>query len=398
MSLKLSKKEFALLDQVTNSLWSFLMMRILYSESDARQIALLGMTLIFAYSCSGFLRSKFVHPLYGGFGIEYQFEKFDALPILKGHLLRYFSVFISVFVIFLGLNSRGSIRFLFELVILMSSIVLLDFLRSFLQLNCDFFFAVFANILGIVVFLSFIKLESKNFFHLDTLDTIDFWIISNLVVSLLILVSLKILTTVSTSLISPTNDLASNFAKISSLSIIEFVQGRFFNLVGSAVLLQISEQIAANLVLALFIYSTLPFSVINGLSPYYLRNRKVADGNLSLAKYFGYICIATIIMPMITVISPSALDTIFGSAQQTQPGLIFVVILMVMQKSHESARSLDSMIRISAVRYSSAKIFIAMSVYLVAPISLGFGNTSLGLLILIVVLIAQIIFLRKSEK
>ena len=398
MSLKLSKKEFALLDQVTNSLWSFLMMRILYSESDSRQIALLGMTLIFAYSCSGFLRSKFVHPLYGGFGIEYQFEKFDALPILKKHLPRYFSVFVTVFVIFLELNSTRSIRFLFELIILMSTIVLLDFLRSFLQLNCDFFFGVFANFLGMVVFFSLIKLETNNSFNLNTLSPIDFWIISNLVVSLLILVFFKILTIVSTSLILPSKDLASNFEKISSLSIIEFVQGRFFNLVGSALLLQISEETAANFTLALFIYSTLPFSVINGLSPYYLRNRKVAEGNLPLGKYFGYICVSALIMPMITVISPIALNTIFGSVQQTQPGLIFFVILMVAQKSHESALSLDSMIRISAVRYSSAKVIITLSVYLVAPISLGFGNTSLGLLILIVVIIAQIILLRKSEK
>ena len=398
MTSKLSTKEFALLDQITNSFWSFLMMRILYSESDARQIGFLGMTLIFAYGCSGFLRSKFVHPLYGGFGIRYQTEKFNPLPILKGHLPRYFILYISLFIVFLKLNSTRSSRFLFELVVLMISIVLLDFLRSFLQLNSDFIFAVLANILGICVYFLLIKFESYKSLHLEAFNPIDFWIFSNLVVAFGIMIFLMTLTIRNDTLISPLQNLALNYEKISTLSKIDFVQGRLINLAGNSILMKFNEQMAANLTLALFIYSTLPFSVINGLSPYYLRNRKLINSKLSLRKYLSYISFATLIMPIFTVISQSSINVIFGTNQQTQISLIFFVILMVFQKFYESATSLDSMIQLSVLRYSSIKVIITINVYLVAPITLGLGCNALGIFILVAVIITQILFLRKSEE
>jgi len=392
MRVILGKKEFALIEQVTNSLWSFLAIRMVYSQNELREIALVGITIIFAYSCSGLLRSRFVYPLYEDFADTHEGKKYNFMPILKAVVPKYFIAFTLVFSIYFEFNDGITDRLRFELAALMCSIVLLDFQRSFLQLNSKYFLAISTNILSICLLLILAGINSAAEVSSIGVQTLDLWIVSNLSASGFI-ISISKRNNMGSAL-SPLADITKNFKKIRNISTIESFSSRGLQLIGTAILLRISEQEAAHLTVGLFIYSTIPFSILNGLSPYYLRNRRIVEGNLSFSKYFSLICFGMSIFPCLSLISPKSLDFIFGSNFQIPQLVVLFVLLMVIQKTHESAKSLDFMIGTSPKWYMLTKLIITVNLYLIGPILLGMGFALLANLILLVVTLSQIIVMK----
>lgn len=398
MTSKASKKILSLGDQLTNSLWSFFMMRMVYSNFQGRDIALFGITVIFAYSCSGLLRSKYVYPFYGTFRDNDVNVKFDIFEILNISTIKYLSIFTITFFAYLQVNNPKSMNFTLELCTLMISIVLLDLFRSLIQLNADFFFAIFINIVGFLLFLGLqvvqLRISTSNIIF----SSIDSWIICNFIVSL---IAFRFLQRLRKNHINNTSTFSVstlNLEKISNLSQNEFIFNRIMNLIGSSLLIQMNLQNSVGLTLALFAYSTLPFSVLNGLSPYYFRTRGKSASEFPLNRFFSYIGVSSLVVPIISIFLPNFFSYVFGFMPSASQNLLLIALLIVAQKSHESATSLDFMIASSKKRYIKVKLMIALVVNLIVPFFLGLGAIHLSAITLIALIVYQSRSLRRSTK
>jgi hypothetical protein len=388
--LKLNRIALSLVEQISNSFWSFLALRFAYTERVDKEIALLGITIMFSYSCSGLLRSKFIYPLFSEFGEKNSEVKFNMLELLNWRILRYLLLCTTILGIYLESQISFTEDIYFELLILACSIVFLDFLRGFMQLNSEFMPLLLTNTLGLIVFITCSQIADQSVLAEVDIRYIDIWTLTNLIGCGLLFLMLVKKSRVKTIFLSPTNDVSTKIDEFSRLSIFDFVIGRGLNLVGTAILLQISASAASALTLALFVYSTLPFSVLNGLAPQYLRNRKVVDARFTMKKYLSTIGLAAFAIPVVDFISPDSFLFVFGFKSELPTLTIIFVLCMVFQKSYESAKSLDFMMTSSSLRYITTKTLLNIAIFVVSFLLMGLGYEVLAIFVLTISIFIQI--------
>jgi hypothetical protein len=159
-----------------------------------------------------------------------------------------------------------------------------------------------------------------------------------------------------------------------------------------------NERMAASITLALFFFTTIPFSVLNGISPLYLKNRNQKENHVTTRDFFLWILMAASMVPILQVASPNLFAFIFGKTSLIQNWLIVFVLLLVAQKSYDSARSLDCMMNISFKLYISGKFGVAIVLNLVCPILLGFGQMFPACSLLIFVFACQVFVMERTRK
>ena len=386
---------FSLLDQVTNSIWTFISLRLVYSSSSNKEIVLFGLTYLFSYSCSGLLRSKYVNPLYASIDGKDLELKFNIVPLLRLKLFFYFLCSGFLFMLFISTNQGYINRQTFELLTLMLTIVLLDFFRSFLQLNGDFLFSVLINCLGLTILLVLWKIEeSRKVFDLNVLDA---YVISNITAIISLAIFFSRIHLANVAILSPLINKSLGYSKLAYLSVFEFALSRIVNLAGQAILLKINQEVAASLTIGLFIYSTFPFSVLNGLSPVYLKFRNFDGQGISARSYFALISAAIFSVPLVSVFWPAGVNIFFGSNKELPKSIVLFVILMVAQKTYDSARSLDCMLNFPTKKYLILKSLIYSLVYLCFPLALVFREPFVASALLFALIISQVYIMERGR-
>jgi hypothetical protein len=111
-----------------------------------------------------------------------------------------------------------------------------------------------------------------------------------------------------------------------------------------------------------------------------------------------WISIAASTVPILQVVSPDIFAFVFGETSLVQNWLMVFVLLLVAQKSYDSARSLDCMLNTSFKLYFSGKFVVALVLNLVCPILLAFGQLFLACSLLIFVFACQVFVMERTRK
>lgn len=388
---------YAIFEQIINSFWTFIALRFTYEKSDLNETALIGLAVFFAVSASGLVRSMYVQPFYTIVNEDNPERIFSVIPLLSLKKIRTFILFMTlstlVLLIFIEIRSAKSF---FELFFLINSIVCLDFFRSFQQLNYGYQKLILADLVGVASFIGIHYFTNWLIaFNLD-IDSLSAWIISNLFCTFLLFAQLK-----STNHKNSTNSLdmvefLSTPKKYSRLIAAEFIISRFTNLVGLAILYRINQGASANLALALFVYSTLPFSFSNGLLPVYFRSRLIKNGYSYRKRYFAAIAAILLLFPTTSILVPDLMSLIFGSLWKLPPFLILYVILSVALKTYDSAQSLDFMLQNQTSHYLFTKVPLIFLVNLISPVLLGLYSNLLSCIVIMIAMIIQIVIMEKK--
>ena len=391
--VKLLKTLTPLSEQALNSFWTFICLRMIYSVSSEFETALMGLVILFSYTCSGLLRSKYINPLYGD--SEISNKEISILSYVSKNLVLIITGFLIIPFVYLEFLSSLNSREIIVLLIVVFSIIILDFLRSFLQINGEFYFSILLNFVGIILvsFLDHRINETNNFKNLT-----EIWAFVN---CLVILLALVIGSISKKSFISKETKFIVHQKKNSNLSrltIAEFSFSRILNLLGQGILLQLNESAASDLILALFVFTTIPFSVINGLSPVYLKNRNSKVSKLKLSTFFTYVALAAVFIPVALNFTPNLVKLFFGTKNDFDLVLILFVICLVAQKAYDSAKSIDMMMSVSMINYLCIKLIISILISILCPIYLSQGEPLIALIIATIVFSGQILIFEKSFK
>jgi hypothetical protein len=289
------------------------------------------------------------------------------------------------------MDSRG----ILILLILIFSTITLDFLRSFLQINGEFSFSIMLNLVGIILisFLDVTILKTNNF-----QNSTEIWAFVNCFVILLALVigniSKKSFIGKETKFI----ELQKKHVELSQLTISEFFFSRVLNLIGQGLLLHFNESVASDLVFALFVFTTIPFSVVNGLSPVYLKNRNSKVSKFKLSQFFTYVALGTILIPVAFFFTPNLVKFFYGREINFHLTLTLFIICLVAQKAYDSARSIDMMLSVSRLKYLSIKFLISMLISIICPLYLSQEEPLMALIISVITFSVQILIVEKSIK
>jgi len=380
-------------EQALNSFWTFICLRMIYSVSSHFETALMGVAILFSYTCSGFLRSKYINPLYGDHDISS--KKISVLSTVNKNLILINASLLVIPLIYLEIFSSMDSRGILILLILIFSTITLDFLRSFLQINGEFSFSIMLNLVGIILisFLDVTILKTNNF-----QNSTEIWAFVNCFVILLALVigniSKKSFIGKETKFI----ELQKKHVELSQLTISEFFFSRVLNLIGQGLLLHFNESVASDLVFALFVFTTIPFSVVNGLSPVYLKNRNSKVSKFKLSQFFTYVALGTILIPVAFFFTPNLVKFFYGREINFHLTLTLFIICLVAQKAYDSARSIDMMLSVSRLKYLSIKFLISMLISIICPLYLSQEEPLMALIISVITFSVQILIVEKSIK
>lgn len=388
---------YALSEQLINSFWTFIAMRYTYENSETHEIALIGLAVFFAVSVSGLLRSLYVHPLFAVLERDNPERLFSVLPLLSVKRIATFLILLILAeLVFLRITEVSSVKLSFELFLLVISIVCLDFFRSFQQLNYEYRKLIVTNSIGITIFLGTHSISTwQTSFQIDV-SPLGIWITSNIFGACLLFIQLK-KSAEGNSRINPQDSEVLPTAKSYSWTIAsEFVISRSSNILGLAILYRINQNTSANLALALFVYSTIPYSFSNGLLPVFLRNRLASEANSYRNRFFLITSLTLFLIPTTSIFAPDLMTLIFGDLWRLPLLLIFYVILTVALKIYDSAQSLDYLLQKQTSQYLLTKIPLILLVNLMCPILLGLYSMELACLMVILSMAIQILMMERK--
>jgi hypothetical protein len=388
---------YALSEQFINSFWTFIAMRYTYENSELHEIPLIGLAVFFAVSASGLLRSMYVHPLFAVLDQDNPRRVFPILPLFSmKRITTFFLLMILSEFIFLRITEISSIKLLLEIFFLTISIVCLDFFRSFQQLNYEYRKLIVTDLVGITIFLGMHFFSTWPTAFSLNVNPLSAWIVSNLLGACLLfrqLVSSEDRNSIRNSQVV---EVPTAPVRYSLIIATEFTISRASNIVGLAVLYRIDQVTSANLALALFVYSTIPYSFSNGLLPVFFRNRLVKQGNSYRNRFFLITSMTLLLIPTTSILVPDLMTLIFGELWRLPFLLVFYVVLTVALKIYDSAQSLDYMLQNQTFQYFMTKIPLILLVNLICPILLGLYSMELACLVVVFSMGVQIVIMERK--
>lgn len=298
-------------------------------------------------------------------------------------------IFLSAFA-FQRFAAISSLKLFSDLISLVISIVCLDLFRSFQQLNYGYHKLIFANLVGIGAFISFHFFGTRQIGENFDMSPLTAWVISNLIGAFLLLLQLKSSTRKYTENDRQTLDTLTVPTRYSQAIATEFLISRVANFVGLTILYRIDEITSANLALALFVFSTLPYSISNGLLPIFLRKRLLRKDKYYRNQFFVITAISLTIIPTLCILLPDLITLVFGNLWRLPPILVLYVILSVALKVYDSVQSLDYMIQNRTSRYLLAKTPTILLVNLTSPVLLGVYAPEIACFVLVLSILIQI--------
>ena len=388
---------FALSEQFVNSFWTFIAMRFTYENSDLHEIALIGLAVFFAVSASGLLRSMYVHPLFAVLDQDNPGRVFPILPLLSMKRITTF-LFLMILseLVFLRITEISSVKLLLELFFLVISIVCLDFFRSFQQLNYEYRKLIVTDLIGITIFLGMHFFSTwSTAFNLN-INPLSAWVVSNLLGACLLFTQLVSSADRNSISNAQVVEVPAAPVRYSWIIATEFTISRASNIVGLAILYRIDQITSASLALALFVYSTIPYSFSNGLLPVFFRNRLVKQGNSYRNRFFLFTSMTLLLIPTTGILVPDLMTLIFGDLWRLPFLLVFYVILTVALKIYDSAQSLDYMLQNQTFQYFLTKIPLILLVNLICPILLGLYSMELACLVVVFSMGVQIVIMERK--
>jgi hypothetical protein len=387
----------SLTEQITNSLWTFLALRLVFSTGSSIEISQVGIVSLMSYTWSGLLRSKFIHPIYASVKDHISLENHHFIFFRNNHLAKWLVLSVLTTGGFIVVIKPDTYRFGLELLVLSASIVGLDFLRSTRQINFEFTTLIIVNLFAatILALVQFQFALSQDLF----LSNINIWIATNFVGCVVIVLKRRV------SKMKPCTQSQSeeenadlDLGAIGTTNLTEFVLARILGVIGLTWLFKLSPDVSSNYVIALYVYSTIPFSVLNGLAPIYFRYRAVAKNRNYLFIYVITVFLVSLVTPIISRIFPEIVKMFFGKNWESGRYLVFFILVIVLHKAYDSARSLDYLMCTSRVKYILVKGVLNIFLSTLPFFAIASGETVIASCIVLTLLSIQVLVFEKTLK